>query len=113
MEEIIAYCGIDCSACPAYVATKRMILKNWKKLLNNGQMIQCHLNQKIYTAMDVIQIREFLFGVVNAQQRIVVWTNILKIVPNCEDYICDILKKSFENNDPSSKERLDAIRIEI
>ncbi len=41
MSEIIAYCGLSCSACPAYIATQnndpeglRQIAEKWSSELN-------------------------------------------------------------------------------
>ncbi|MFX1366166.1 MAG: DUF3795 domain-containing protein [Promethearchaeota archaeon] len=42
MEKIIAYCGLNCSECPIFIATKKnddkerqKVAKNWSKLLNS------------------------------------------------------------------------------
>ncbi len=111
MENIIAYCGLDCSQCPAYIAKKennnelrRKTAEEWSKQFNQtitpesvncdgcttmGELIgYCHICEIRKCGMD-------------------------KKVANCAfcaDYICDKLTKWFKNV-PEAQERLDKIRI--
>ena len=113
MEKIIAYCGIDCSACPAYVATKKDDYKELKKIAEQW-------------STDSISFKpeDMYCDGCNTDKRIFIWCSEcqtkeccsdkqLENCAYCDDYICDLLKKSLENNDAASKEILEEIRKTI
>ena len=110
METIIAYCGIDCSACPAYVATQKDDFEELKKVAeqwsNDSMSFKpediycdgCNTGKRIFIWCSECPTKECCSG------------KQLENCAYCDEYICDILKKSLENNDSASKERLEEIR---
>lgn len=112
MSDIIAYCGLNCSDCPAYIATQRndtdelkKIAKKWSKesmqfkardILCDG----CFSNDKIFQWCKECDIR------ICAREK------GFKGCAYCEDYPCKLLNNIFAN-DPSAKQRLDEIRKNI
>jgi hypothetical protein len=114
MEEMIAFCGLACNECDAFVATKTKmtpgeklkLAEKWTKLYGNGRTV------KPEEVMCVGCLSE------NGQM----WTNCsrceirkcgqTKKVTNCAycaDYPCGKLKTFFMEA-PDAKIRLDAIR---
>ena len=112
MKKLIAYCGIDCSTCPAYLATqsgdKKEITKVAKEW-SNDSMSFTH--------------EEFLCNGCNQEGQIFSWCAQCSIkiccrdkgyenCAHCDDYVCDHLIMTFEKI-PAAKERLDEIRRSI
>lgn len=114
MEEIIAYCGIVCSGCPAYIATqndddakRRETAEIWSKNYNHDlkpEDINCD-------------------GCLTTTGRVIGYCNVCEVrkcgmergVANCaycEDYACDKLEKFFQMV-PENKTTLDEIRKEL
>ena len=112
MSKIIAYCGLECSKCPAYVATQnndenklKEVAKEWsnenmqfepKDILCDG----CFSDNKIFQWCKACDIRKC------ARQK------GLESCAYCNDYPCNFLNNVF-NNDPSAKERLDNFKKAI
>ena len=110
-ERIVAYCGIVCNKCPAYIATqknddnmRRDIAKRWSEMY--GSEIKPE-----YVNCDGCNIES---------ERRIDFTNqcqirlcgMAKDIPNCafcDDYPCDKLDEIFKSN-PTSKNTLDEIR---
>lgn len=109
MDKIIAYCGLNCSECPAYLATQKddyeeikKIAKEWSNELMSFKPEDiycdgCNMEGRIFSWCGECDIR------------ICCRDKQIENCAYCEDYYCDYLKKPFEN-DPSAKERLDEIR---
>jgi len=114
MSKIIAYCGLNCSDCPAYIATQKnntneleRIAKKWsnerkqfdaKDILCDG----CHSDDRIFQWCKECDIRSCA-----REKR-------LESCAYCEDYICELLNNALGKNiDPSAKQRLDEIRKNI
>jgi hypothetical protein len=109
MKKIIAYCGIDCSECPAYSATIsgdeeeiRKVAKEWStdSLIFKPEEIHCmgcNQDEVVFSLFRECPIRSCCRdkGYENCAY--------------CDDYGCDNLKMTFEKT-PSAKERLDEIR---
>ena len=110
MERIVAYCGIECSKCPAFIAKKenndelrKKTAEEWSKQFNETitpESINCDgcisTGQHI-SYCNVCEIRK---------------CGLEKKVENCaycDDYICENLDKWFKNV-PDAKNRLDEIR---
>jgi len=109
MDKIIAYCGLNCSECPAYLATQK---DDYEELQKVAQTWSNEL--MTFTPEDI-----YCDGC-NQEGRIFSWCSECEIrnccreqklenCAYCDDYYCDLLKKPFEN-DPTAKERLDEIR---
>jgi hypothetical protein len=111
MDKMVAFCGIVCTECPAYVAKKEnndelrkktaeQWSKDWKMeitpesincdgcLTSDGELIQY---------CSVCEIRKCARA------------KNVKNCAYCDEYICEKLEKWFKNV-PDAKERLDKIR---
>ncbi len=111
MEKIIAYCGIECSQCPAFIAKKenndelrKKTAEQWSKEFKHTVMpenINCDgclsTTGQLIQYCNICEIRKCGFD---------------KKVQNCsfcDDYVCEKLEKWFESV-PDAKKRLDEIR---
>lgn len=109
MEKIIAYCGIMCSECPAYLATQRndyeeikKVAKEWSSELISFKPEEiycdgCNRDGRIFSWCSECPIRSCCRE------------NGFENCAYCNDYFCDNLKNTFDKT-PSAKERLDEIR---
>ena len=112
MEKIIAYCGIDCSECPAYLATQKNDKKALKKVakewsdesmpfkLEDIYCDGCNQNGRIFSWCNECPIRSCCSekGFENCAY--------------CDDYFCDNLKMTYDRT-PSAKETLDEIKANL
>ena len=109
MDEKISFCGLDCLACPAYIATQQgdnkaleRIASEWSndEIKFNPEEIDCvgrTEDGQRFSWCDICPIRKCVMG---------------KKVRNCAYciyYPCEELDKSFERS-PEAKETLDKIR---
>ena len=112
MEENLAYCGINCSECPAYIATQKGDMKDLEKVAKEWS------SESLTFAPEELCCD----GCIN-DERIFQWCSKCPIrsccrekgfqnCAYCDDYFCDNLKMTFEKT-PSAKERLDNIRKEL
>jgi hypothetical protein len=112
MKKIIAYCGINCSECPAYLATQTGNREELKKVANEWstdsmsftpeeiQCEGCNQNEKIFSWCGECPIRSCCRnkGYDNCAY--------------CDEYVCDNLKMTFDKTS-AAKDRLDEIRRNI
>ena len=111
MEKIIAYCGLVCDECSAYIATKnddnekrKETAELWSKEYGGdikAEDINCAgcltASENVYQHCKTCEIRK---------------CGMSKEIDNCafcNDYACDKLLKFFESV-PEAKKRLDGIR---
>jgi hypothetical protein len=110
MDRIIAFCGLVCSECPAYIATqkdddaeRKNVAETWSKEFNADISFEdincdgCISDERVFQHCNVCEIR--LCGKE-------------KGIPNCAScdiYVCEKLSKFFEVV-PDAKEVLDGIR---
>ena len=111
MDKIIAYCGIVCSECPAYIATqtdddakRREVAEQWTKQFGHElkpEDINCDgcltEGPRLWRDCKNCKIRGC------ARERNV------ENCAYCDDYACETLAKLFEDYSPA-KETLDEIR---
>lgn len=111
MDRIVAYCGIICSDCPTFKATKmdddaerRRVAKLWTKQYGKEfkmEDINCDgcltRGQRVFSYCNICEIRKC------ARERNV------ENCAYCEDYACKKLSKLFDEFKPA-KEVLDEIR---
>jgi len=111
MKDIIAYCGINCSKCPAYLATQEKndekletLAKEWsfesiqftaKDLKCDG----CFSSERIFSWCEMCEIRKCAI-----QQN-------LENCAFCSNYPCAKLERSHQKA-PDAKETLENIRKE-
>jgi hypothetical protein len=103
----IAYCGLDCMKCPAYIAKRenddklrRETAEKWNKAYNLGlkpEQIDCDgcLTENIGNNNCVIRVCSRGKGLMNCAY--------------CREYICKKLAKYFQTA-PGCKDSLDQIR---
>ncbi|MFW9784779.1 MAG: DUF3795 domain-containing protein [Candidatus Heimdallarchaeota archaeon] len=109
MSKIIAYCGITCSNCPAYIATQKNdknALQEVSKTWSSGEMKfspeellcdGCISNQRLFSWCEKCDIRNC------AREK------DLKNCAYCKNYPCETLENVF-GKDVSAKETLDEIK---
>ena len=109
---MIAYCGLDCSECPAYIATQKDDFDELKKIAN-----------ELSSESMVFKPEELYCDGCNSEGRIFKWCKECPIriccsdkgyenCAYCGDYICDNLKMTFDKAS-SAKETLDKIRNKL
>jgi hypothetical protein len=109
MKEIIAYCGINCIECPAYLATQKGNIKEIEKVAKEWSSGSLSFKPE-----------EIYCDGCNGEGRIFSWCGECPIrsccrqkgfqnCGYCEDYFCDNLKNTFDKT-PSAKEQLDDFR---
>ena len=111
MEKIIAFCGLDCSVCPAYVATinnddaaRAKIAEEWGKSFNVQMKVE-DVNCDGCLSRDVRHIGYCAMCEIRK-------CGIGREVDNCAhcpDYSCDKVSV-FHSQAASAKETLDEIR---
>lgn len=111
MNKIIAFCGITCTECPAFLATqkdddnkRKKVAELWSKQFNidiKPEDINCHgcLSEigRIFNYCKICEIRKC------AQERGV------KNCAYCDDYACEKLSNFF-NGMPEAKITLEEVR---
>ena len=111
MEQMIAFCGLVCTECPAFIATKsddnrkrEKTAKQWSELYNvdiKPEDINCHgciaIGETVFSYCNMCEIRKC------GQERNV------ENCAYCDDYACDKLSDFFKTV-PQAKRTLDAIR---
>lgn len=111
MSDIVAYCGLSCTDCPAFIATqsddddeRKRVAEMWSKEYGADiapENINCDgclvTDGRHIGHCDVCEIRKC------GQERAVA------NCAHCNDYACEKLQKFFETV-PDARKRLDAIR---
>ena len=111
MEEIIGYCGINCSACPALIAYK----KNDDELRKKTAVEWSKMFQAEFKPEDVncvgcsIEGRHIEFCESMCEIRPCARTKDLSTCAECDEYACEKLSK-FIANVPDAKSRLEKLR---
>lgn len=105
----LAYCGLDCAECDAYIATQEnsdsqraKVAENWSKMFGGNitpEEINCNgcQSDKLFSHCKVCEIRKC--GMEKE----------LKNCAYCDDYICEKLSKFYEL-ESKGKRILDEIR---
>jgi len=111
MEKMIAYCGINCSECPAFLATqkdddneRKRVATMWSKQFNTDikpEGINCDgcisESRRLFNYCMICEIRKC------GQEK------GIKNCAYCDDYACEKLSK-FIDNVPEAKATLEEIR---
>jgi len=112
MTRMMAYCGLDCSQCPAYIATQKndmgdlaKVAEEWSKgdLRFTKEDIMCdgcRSDEKIFSWCKECEIRSC-----NREKE-------LQNCGYCVSFPCELLNNVF-NNDPRAKSRLDEVHNKI
>ncbi|MFX1387071.1 MAG: DUF3795 domain-containing protein [Promethearchaeota archaeon] len=109
MKKIIAYCGINCSECPAYIATQKDDFDEIKKVAKEWSSESMTFKpEDIYCDGCTSEGKHFGWCS-ECPIRICCRDKGFENCAHCDDYFCDNLKMTFDKT-PSAKERLDEIR---
>jgi len=111
MEKLIAYCGIDCKRCPAYIATQRNDKEGLAKIAAEWS---ARFKTKIKPEDIVCD------GCAAPSSRKASYCNICEIrlccigrgyenCAACEEYVCEKLENFFKEA-PEAKENLEKIK---
>jgi len=112
MEKIIAYCGINCSECPAYLATQKDDYEEIKKVAKEWSDESMSFKpEDIYCDGCTSEGKHFEWCS-DCPIRICCQEKGFENCAYCDDYFCDNLKMTFDKT-PSAKERLNEIRQNI
>ena len=110
---MIAYCGLSCSDCPAYIATqkddddeRRKVAEMWSKEFNHDFNLEdincdgCLDGERVFHYCTICEIRKC------AREKSIV------NCAHCNEYVCEKLEKFFEMA-PEAKKELEGIRKEL
>ena len=112
MDKMVAYCGLTCTDCPAYVATQA---NDWAGLEHVAAQWREQFNAPEITASVIrcdgcVVVGKRLSGYcTTCQIRACAMDFKVATCAHCEMYACDILK-AFLAEAPGAKVTLDAIR---
>jgi len=112
MDDMIAFCGINCSKCPTYVATqnddnaeRKDVAEKWSKEFNvsiKPEDINCDgclaTTERIFNYCRVCNIKKC-----GTEKKV-------KNCAYCDDYACEKLSKFHERATPVVKQTLDEIK---
>jgi hypothetical protein len=111
METIISICGLECTACPAYIAKqtddnalREKTAKEW------SEAFKTELKPEDINCDSCIAVDGAHIGYCNVCE--IRQCGLAKKVVNCaycDEYVCDKLEKWFENV-PDAQKRLNDIR---
>lgn len=110
MEQIIAFCGIECTSCPAFIAYKtdddelrKKTAEDWSKAFGADipfETINC-VGCLAPSGVKINYCQECEIRKCASEKEV-------KNCAHCSDYVCDKLNKWFVNA-PDAKKRLDEI----
>uniref|UniRef100_A0A7V1EHH9 DUF3795 domain-containing protein n=1 Tax=candidate division WOR-3 bacterium TaxID=2052148 RepID=A0A7V1EHH9_UNCW3 len=114
MEKLIAYCGLDCVVCPAYIARKnnddelrKKTAQEWSKMFNvvlKPEEINC--DGCSVTGKHITYCENFC-----EMRKCAIEKKVINCA-YCKDYACENLT-AFLNQVPEAKQRLDEIAKDI
>jgi hypothetical protein len=114
MEDGLAYCGINCYECPAYLATT-----------NNDNELRASTREKWHTPDYPVTIEDINCEGCKSESGILFkWCNQCEIrkcasengvvtCAHCDDYICDTLSEWLKMAGDDAAQKLDVIRAAL
>jgi len=119
MDEMIAYCGLDCLPCPIYLATREKNEEK-KKKMKIRIIHECKTRYGIELKLEDVtdcdgcltEGGRLFSGCKECPIRDCASEKGIANCAHCEQYACEKLGKFFVT-DPGAKERLDQIRSRI
>jgi hypothetical protein len=111
MDPIIAYCGIVCTDCPAWKATKANDQEALKELAANwSKEFGVEISPEDCRCVGCLGDKGPQIGYLEqCEMRKCAVPKGVENCAHCDDYACETLQKWFESV-PQSKEKLDSIR---
>ena len=114
MSKIIAYCGLNCSDCPAYIATQNNNTNKLKEIAKKWSNEEMQFNANDILCDGCFSDDRIFQWCKECDIKICAREKGLESCAYCEDYPCELLNNAFGKNiDPSAKQRLDEIRKNI
>jgi len=112
MKKLIAYCGIDCSQCPAYLATQSGDIKEIEKVAKEWSTETMSFEPEEIHCEGCNQDGQTFSWCSQCPIRICCREKSYENCAYCEEYVCDHLTMTFEKT-PEAKDRLDEIRMKL
>ncbi len=109
MDKKIAYCGLNCSECPAYVATIEDDHEKRKDLAEKWSTENFPLEPEDINCEGCTKKTDIMSFCGNCDVRECASERGVENCAHCSEYPCDKLDKIF-NMDPGAKERLDEMQ---
>ncbi|MGE5580883.1 MAG: DUF3795 domain-containing protein [Bacillota bacterium] len=114
-REILAYCGLNCSDCPAYIATQNNDQEGLKQTAEKwSKELKCDIRPEDCVCDGCLPFEGARLGGYCGECPVRA-CGIKKSYPNCAycpDYPCENLAK-FQVGATEAKERLDSLRRQI
>ena len=108
-KQMLSYCGIDCSVCPAFIATKAEDIDKLTTLA--GEWFEGSKDYSIVVC-DGCQSDRLMNWCMECPTRVCAVERKLENCAVCGDYGCDKLLKVFEMS-PDAKTNLDRMRSSL
>ena len=116
MSELIAYCGLNCSGCPIYLATIETDLSKQQQMRIEiarqcNELYKMSMKSEDVTDCDgcIVNTGRLFTGCVNCKIRICAMEKGLESCAWCPEYACESLEEMF-THDPEAKVRLEQMR---
>lgn len=109
MEKIIAYCGINCSECPALLATKSGNEEELEKVAKEWSFESMTFKSEDIKCEGCIQDKQIFSWCKECPIRSCCREKGYDNCAFCEDFNCNKLKMTFDKT-PSAKETLEEIQ---
>ena len=111
-ESIIAFCGLDCTECPAYIGTQKEDNELLKKTAKRWSTSKYKLEPADIICDGCIFVEKRLANFCSeCQVRVCGVEKGIENCGHCDDYPCETLKKVWKFlRTPQAKARLDEIR---
>jgi hypothetical protein len=115
MEQMIAYCGLVCTDCPAYAATQQDSDAMRKEVVEKWSSDQSRLKIEDINCDGCLSVGKLLFKFCNdCEVRICGSSKNVQNCAHCDDYACSKLEKLWDMiSAGEAKERLENIREEL
>ncbi len=114
-EKIIAFCGIDCAACPAFVATQTGDAELLAKTAEEWSTAEEPLTPEDVICYSCTQLEKRLFTwSVHCKMKDCCREKDVASCAYCDEYACDDLKKLWDMVESQSpRTTLDDVRREV
>jgi hypothetical protein len=112
MQEMIAYCGLVCTSCPAYIATQENSDTLRKQVVEKWSSDQFPLKVEDVNCDGCLAVGKRLFKFCNdCEVRICGIDKKVENCAHCDEYVCSKLEKLWGIiSSDEAKERLENIR---
>ncbi len=112
MQEMISYCGLVCTGCPAFIATQANSDEERQRVVEKWSSEQFPLSAEDINCDGCLSTDKRLFKFCNdCEVRVCAVDKGVANCAHCADFACAKLDKLWEMiNNPEARERLEAMR---